>query len=296
MNHPTALLAAYAGGSLTPEEAGTVAGHLAGCDACAAEVAAWETVARAARARASAVAPAPPGLFAAIQARLTGPEALTPYRAPLGNRPVARVALLLLRQPRLIGWPVWTIAAALLVAGTAVAAAAPPGVAGALLASVVPLAAALSVAGACGGTEDPAGELVAASPTPARAVLLARLTVVLAAVFVAAATASVALVGLRGGAATALLAAWLGPMVLLAAVSFALSALWRPGPAVGVALGVWVAQVLASTGVLHHTVAAWVAVVWRTDAPVLVVAAALVAGTLLLAPRVPARAAVRYGR
>jgi uncharacterized membrane protein len=115
-------------------------------------------------------------------------------------------------------------------------------------------------------------------------------------VFVAAATASVALVGLRGGAATALLAAWLGPMVLLAAVSFALSALWRPGPAVGVALGVWVAQVLASTGVLHHTVAAWVAVVWRTDAPVLVVAAALVAGTLLLAPRVPARAAVRYGR
>lgn len=294
MSHPTPLIAAYVGGTLSPAEADLVAAHLAGCDACAAEAAAWEAVAAAARARATAVAPPPPGLFAAVASRLAAPPApAAAYRARVGSRPVVRLARLLLRQPKLIRWPVWLVSAGLLVVGTVAAAAAPAGATGDLMAVVVPLVAAVAVAGACGGAEDPAAELVAASPTSTRAVLLARLTTVLTAIFLASAVASAALSGLRGGVAAGLLAAWLGPMVLLAAITFALSVLWRPNPAITVALTVWVAQLLASSGVLHHAIDEVVAAAWRTSAPVLVVAVALIAGTVAVMPRLPARPVVR---
>lgn len=293
MNHPSELLPGYAGGWLPPDQADAVAAHLAGCAACAAEVAGWGTVARAAQLRAATVAPPPSTLFAAIQARLAAPGR---YAAAIGHRPVVRGLRLLLRQPRLIGWPAWVVSALLLTGGTALAAAAPPGAAGQLLAMVVPLAAASLVAAACGRDTDPAAEILAASPTPLRTVLLARLTLVLAAVFLAAGAASGVLVGVRGGAAAGVLAGWLGPMVLLAAVTFALSVVWRPAPAVWVAVALWAAQLLARLGLLDHHVAALVSAVWSTNVPVLVVAAALIGGAVVLAPWTAARPAVRFGR
>ncbi len=291
MNHPESLLVGYAAGSLPPQQARAVSSHLADCGSCAAEVASWRTVAQAAQLRGARTV-ASPALFASIQAQL----ALGRYQARIGHRPLARALRLLWCQPRLIGWLAWSVAALLLVGGTMLAASAPPGAAGHLLAVVVPFAAALLVAGACGRGADPAAEVLAASPTPVRTILLARLTVVLGAVAVAAGAASVGLAGLRGGVAAALFAAWLGPMALLAAVTFGLAVLWRPAPAVWVAVGLWLMQLLARFGLLDPHLAAVLSAVWSTSVPVLIVAATLIVGSLILAPYSPLQPAVRYGR
>ena len=66
------------------------------------------------------------------------------------------------------------------------------------------------------------------------------------------------------------------------------------GPAVWVAVALWAAQ--ARLGLLDHHVAALVSAVWSTNVPVLVVAAALIGGAVVLAPWTAARPAVRFGR
>ncbi|MEV0134543.1 hypothetical protein AB0H83_39545 [Dactylosporangium sp. NPDC050688] len=163
-----------------------------------------------------------------------------------------------------------------------------------VLAVVVPLAAALAVAGACGGDELP-GELVRATPTSVRTVLLARLTLVLGAVFVAALIGSLVLSVAGAGGPGRLLAAWLGPMVLLSAVSFACSVAWRPAVGLSAALAVWVLRVLLASGSVDGAVGGAAEAMWRTSWPPLVVSAALVGGVLAIAPRLASSRIVRFG-
>src|SRR5690606_6157023 len=142
---------------------------------------------------------------------------------------------------------------------------------------------------ACGGT-DPAGEIVAASPTSVRTILMARLAVGLGIVFGAAAAASLAVALVIRIGPGHLVTAWLGPMALLSAITFALSALLRTGPAVGVATTLWGLRALAGSGLVHDGLAAALAPLWQTTVPTLVVAVVLIAGTVALAPRLrPAR-------
>ncbi|MEO3928791.1 hypothetical protein ABGB07_33765 [Micromonosporaceae bacterium B7E4] len=301
MTHPSDLLAGFAAGTLPDDRAGQVARHVADCPGCAAELTAWRRVAGAVGDRVAAVAPPPSGLLGAVLSRLAPSRDSTPvvprYAAPLGGAAARRAVRILAAQRRLVDRRVWPVAAVVLAAGTALAGWAPPGLSEQVLAIVVPLVAALGVAGACGSGTDEAGELVAASLTGVRAVLLARLTLVLGAIFGAASAASLGLVWFDAGAPVGLFAAWLGPMALLSAVSFALSVLWRPAVGIGVAMGLWVLRLLAGSNALDGTVDRLVEPLWRTSGPLLLVAALLMAGTVVLLPHLPAGVGRRaYGR
>ncbi|MFY1691846.1 zf-HC2 domain-containing protein [Plantactinospora sp. WMMB782] len=301
MTHPSDLLSAFAAGTLPAERADPVARHVADCPGCAAELIAWRRVAGAVGDRVAAVGVPSPGLLDAVLARLVPARGAAPgvprYAAPLGGAAGRRAVRILAAQRRLVDRRVWPVAAVVLAAGTAVAGWAPPGSSEQVLAIVVPLVAALGVAGACGSGTDPAGELVAASRTGVRAVLLARLTLVLGAIFGAASVASLGLAWFDAGAPPGLFAAWLGPMALLSAVSFALSVLWRPAVGIGVAMCLWVLRLLAGSDALDGTVDRLVEPLWRTSGPLLLVAALLMAGTLALLPHLPASLGRRaYGR
>lgn len=295
MSHPTDRLAEYAAGTLPDRAAATVAAHLSRCAVCQQDASAWQRIAEGVR---DQLVPAPTGLFSALRDRLTPPPPRPgtppPYRAVPGGRPVARAVGLLAHQWRLVGWRVWIVAAMVLAAGTAVAgwATAP---AEAVLATVVPLVAALVVAAAC-GDDDPPGELLRATPTSVRTILLARLTLVLGVLFGAAVVGSLGLSLAGAGEPGRLLAAWLGPMVLLSAVSFALASTWRPAAGGSAALALWTLRTLAVSGALDAGVAGVVEAAWRTTWPVLTVAGVLVLGVLALAPRLPQPAPARLGR
>ncbi|MGW0434857.1 zf-HC2 domain-containing protein [Micromonospora sp. NPDC003197] len=295
MSHPTDRLAEYAASTLPDRAAAAVAAHLAQCAACRQDTSAWQRIAEGVR---DQLAPAPTGLFSALRDRLTPPSPRPgtppPYRAVPGTRPVARAVGLLAHQWRLVGWRVWIVAALVLAAGTAVAgwATAP---AEAVLATVVPLVAALVVAAAC-GDDDPSGELLRATPTSVRTILLARLTLVLGVIFGAAMVGSLALSLAGAGEPGRLLAAWLGPMVLLSAVSFALASTWRPAVGGSAALALWTLRALAVSGSLDAELASVIEAAWRTTWPALTVAGALVAGALLLLPRLPPLRTARLGR
>ncbi len=296
MIHPTHHLPAYAAGHLTGDDA--VAAHLATCPACATQARAWHHTATAVQDDTARVAPPAPDLLAAIRRRLTttpdpsGARHVPAYRGDIGTRPLHRALGILTRQRTLIRWPVWTLAAALIAGGAILAALAPTGHAAQVLAMTVPLAAALAVAGACGTDNDPPAELAAALPTPPRVVLLARLTLVLTATVTAGLLATLALSALTpGGGAAGLVTAWFGPLVPLSATSFALSVLYRPSAGVTTALTLWLARALstgqtAATG-LSPAVLRLVDPLWTPGPAVLTAAAALVAATLLLSPRLP---------
>ncbi|AVT35830.1 anti-sigma factor [Plantactinospora sp. BB1] len=294
MTHPADLLTAFAAGTLAADRADQVARHVAQCPGCAAELAAWRRVADAVGDRVAAVAAPPARLRDTLLSRIASARpavdasAVPRYAAPLGGAAARRAARILAAQRRLVDRRIWLVAAVVLAVGTGVAGWAPPGISEQVLAIVVPLVAALGVAGACGSGADPAGELVAASLTGVRAVLLARLTLVLGAIFGASSLASLGLVWVDAGAPPALFAAWLGPMALLSAVSFALSVLWRPAVGIGVAMGLWVLRLLAGSSALDGTVDRLVEPLWRTSGPQLLVAALLIAGTVVLLPHLPA--------
>ncbi|MFF4777813.1 hypothetical protein [Microtetraspora fusca] len=303
MNHPTELLPDYAAGVL-PDPA-AVAAHVEACAECAAEAESWRRVRTAVTERAAAVAPPTPSIFAAIRAGIGSASAgsaarLRPvprYGGALGERPWRRAVGLFARQRTLIRWPVWVVSAAALVLGGVIAARVSSlGLAPHALATVIPLAAAIAVAGACGAEREPVGELLAATPTSPRVVLLARLSLVLGVIVTGGLLVTLALTPLQPVAgALGLVAAWFGPLVPLSALSFALSVLWRPSVGVGAAMTLWLLRMLATTGEIDRAVAAVMEPLWSPGSGILVGAAALVAVTVLLAPRLPRGAAHRAG-
>ncbi|MEV4293346.1 zf-HC2 domain-containing protein [Microbispora rosea] len=302
MNHPTELLPDYAAGVLA--DPAVVEAHVRTCAECAAEAESWGKVRSAVAGRAAAVAAPAPSIFAAIRERIgaAGPSAtarthpipayaVPRYAGEAGRRPWRRALGLLTRQWTLIRWPVWVVSVAALVVGGVVAArVSSAGLAPQVLAAVIPLAAALAVAGACGSDREPVGELVAATPTSPRVVLLARLTLVLGVIGAGSLLVTLALAPLEPVAGLlGLTAAWFGPLVPLSALSFTLSVLWRPSVGVGAATALWLLRLLAMTGALDRAVAAAVERLCTPGAGVLTGAAALVAVAVLLSPRLPHR-------
>ncbi|MEU0564748.1 hypothetical protein ABZ297_05010 [Nonomuraea sp. NPDC005983] len=155
----------------------------------------------------------------------------------------------------------------------------------AVLSLGAPLVAGVGVAGLYGPERDRAFEVVAVTPTSPRVLLLARVTLVFG-YDLALALLTSAVLAVAGGPATGvatLVAAWLGPMALLAGLSLLLSVCWHPGGATGVALAVW--SVLA----LSHTdlpIPPEVQLIWSSGPLTLGLAGLLTAAAIALAGRV----------
>jgi hypothetical protein len=280
MTHPTDRLAECAADAIAPE----VSAHLSGCVTCRTELAAWQRLRDAERA--DSVIVADPALFTGVLSRIRGSS---PGRVPRyvpadpSRRLLPLLGQLLAHQGRLIRRPVWILAALALAGGAIVAALAPAGRAGDLFGLVVPPVAALVVAvgAADSGTAD---ELIRATPTSPRTVLLARLTLLLGGTVGAGLLATLLLSTRAQLTAPDLLLAWFGPLVPLSALSLAVAVVWRPAGGMGLAMAIWMLKLLARPGLLDERVAGAVAAVWQPALPTVLAAVGLAALVVLAAP------------
>ncbi|WP_030912751.1 hypothetical protein [Streptosporangium amethystogenes] len=169
--------------------------------------------------------------------------------APATPRPYRAWALLAM-EARLLHPAIW-LASALVMAISVGFVMAKGGYGEFLLTLAAPLIAMAGVAASYGPEHDDAFELVAATPTSPRVILLARLTLVFGYDLALALLASAALALFPLNSApwglVPLITTWLGPMAMLAALSLLLSVCWNPSGATSVGLAVWTLYALTTT-------------------------------------------------
>lgn len=271
--HQPPPLAALAAGTLPPDESERAAVHVAACRACAAELADWRAL-RGALAGSATASPRPVSLEAV---RL---------RVAAGRRPAAavRFGTLLRAEAPVVRRRIWAASVLVLLLGFPVTLFGVRG--GSLLALVAPAVAAASVGFVYGPAADPPLELALSTPTSPRLVLLARLTLVFGFDLLVGLVASalVAAAGQAPGGLEALVLRWLGPMLMLSALSLCVSLRAGPTTGIGVALGLWAGLLALGPG-LDGAVGAAATLLQQTNV-VTVGAAVLLGGALLaLLPR-----------
>ena len=146
-----------------------------------------------------------------------------------------------------------------------------------LLSLVAPLLAVAGVAAVYGPESDPAFEVLAITPTSPRLVLLVRVTLVFGYDLVLSLAASVlAPLVAPDVRLVGLVAAWLGPMTLLLAVSLVLAMWIGPGWSMAVAGALWALRVVTVSipGLAEGWLGAGMRLVWATS-PSTVAAAVL---------------------
>ena len=223
--------------------------HLDICPACRSELADWERLAAAVRAGVSARRLSLPPLSPLVTANL-GPG--SPRAAHLPGRLRSAWSLIWVQRLALAGTgalPAGLLAVLLGLLGvwllrdrSAVWIALPFFLLAPLLSSLA--AAVLQMLEA-----DQAYEIVSAAPTPPAELLFARLTLALGVLCVLLAAGSLAasvLLAPYGSLrlAWSLIAAWLGPLLLLSALATLLSSIWGTFPACAVCLSLWAAVLL----------------------------------------------------
>jgi len=105
--------------------------------------------------------------------------------------------------------------------------------------TAIPIAGAVVVAFLYRIEDDPALELISALPTAPGTLIFARLTLALGTLALLALAGSLVVAGFGGNSPLGLVTTWLGPMLLLSALTTLLSVAWRPQMAAGVSLMLW---------------------------------------------------------
>ena len=287
--HPNIVeaLPAYINGTLVPDERRLVSAHLSACDACRTELASWRAIGTTSRAVSSRVPDPPEDLMERVWTRIGEEE--TP--AVSGSGRLSLGLQLLAGQVALVRREIWVASAATMALGCLVAlltAGASAG--GVVLAVFAPMIAAVGVAFIYGPENDPSLEVALSTPTPPRAVLLARLTLIYGYDLALAFAATVVLALANGGAGLlALVSLWIGPMLFLSALALFLSLLFNPAVATLVALGLWAARLAAysyaARGMVPSSEMRLLESFWQSTPLLLPLAVLLLALALIYAPR-----------
>ncbi|MDA0563596.1 hypothetical protein LG943_04515 [Streptomonospora sp. S1-112] len=268
--------------------------HLVRCARCRRRVAAASALRGAAAALDAENAPAAvPSFDALVLPELHRPAAdPAPVAAWSASASWRLTAALVWRQARLVPRSLWPLTALGFVLLLAAAWRAEP-IAEPLLGPGVTLLLTAGVLAVCEPRRDPRSELLHSLPVPPVAVWLCRLALVVAVDLAAALVLTAAVGRVAEGAADApqLVASWLGPALLTAALA-AFGAVWQ-SPAAGAVLGGcgWViGAVVAVGGVLPvpGRFTAVLAAVWTTNAGTLA-ASLLLIGCAALLTGYPAR-------
>jgi hypothetical protein len=283
--HPNDELVGYAAGTLPAGTRQRVGDHLVGCAGCRAELAGWSAVAGAVHAGAEP-APAATDLVAGALRR-AALEPAVEVDEESRWRGWGFWGRFVRAQGRLVGRAVWVVSALVMVAWVGVAALRGSQVPdsdwlGTGFALVTPIVAAAGVAAVCGPARQPAFEYEAATRTSPRLVLLVRCGLVFCYDALLAVACS-AVAGAVHGGVLQLLAAWFGPMGLLAAVSLALAVRFGPNLAVAGAVALWCVRVLA--GANGSQFAGAIDRLWSTNLLTGLITVALVAVALWLVGR-----------
>jgi hypothetical protein len=231
--------------------------------------------------------PPPDAVATMLRHAATEPEPIRRRRGQL-----AFAAQLLTAQMRLIRVSVWLASALTMAFGVlALLPLHQGGLPESVLAMIAPFVAAAGIAGVCGPERDPGFELMAATVTSPRTVLVARVALVFAYDLVLAFAASLALVamGLDTSGLGALIGAWLGPMALLSSLCLLLAVAAGTTAAITVGLSLWVARLLVPSLALDTRwlvpVANVVKLLWATNFVSVPVAVALLAASVVLLGR-----------
>ncbi|MDT0301348.1 hypothetical protein [Streptomonospora wellingtoniae] len=295
------ILAAARSESMRPGAGTGAAQHLADCSYCRRRVAAAAALRDAVGAVEAEEVPGPGPAVPSFDEvvlpalrRSTRPEReLAAGAAPSGPASWRLTAALVLRQARLVPHALWPLTALGFAVLLVLAWRSGP-YPGLLLGPGVTLLVTMGVLAVCEPRRDPRRELLYAMPVPPVAVWLARLALVVGVDLIAAAALSAALARLPGGGADAagLVAVWLGPALLTAALAV-FGSVWQ-SPMAGAVLGGcgWLTGVAAAAGHLLPAPGALLgaaATVWTTNAGTLAAALLLVAAAAVLVTR-PGRA------
>lgn len=263
--------------------------HVLTCTTCTSRMHQWSAIRNAAVAATPAPGPVPEAVIAGALGRVTHSR----DDAAHTRRTLRWSAQLLRSQVPLVRSSLAAATAVMVVLGVVVLLATPHRHLALVLELFAPLAAAAALSMIWGPESDPSIELVVTTGTSPRNVLLARLVLVsaydIALGLIATAITLVTATDLGFGN---LVAVWLGPMLLLSAVSLAVSVLTRPLVGITVSLGLWAARLLSSPdiapiGRLHPFSVAQAQAVrtaWSTTIPVVAGAVVVLAVALAVAP------------
>lgn len=266
--------------------------HSMACRTCAARVQGWAVIQRGAVAIGGVEADVPTAVLVGALARITAISG-RPTRVP-ARRGMRWGWQLMRAQVPLVRRSLGAATTLMLLLGVIVLLSRSGGRGGELLSLVAPVAAAVGLSLISGPEIDPSLELTVSTGTSPRVVLLARLVLVFGYDLVLGLAATgLTLLSTTGPAFSALVLGWLGPMLLLSSLSFALAVLTRPAVGLGVALALWAARVLAGagdgtlvrSGVLSTDQIHAIREAWVTSVPLVLAAAVVLAFTLCVVPR-----------
>src|SRR5579883_509237 len=226
--HIVDILPAYVNGRLEPQETHSVQEHLSRCAMCRAELAIWEAIQSGTRV---AVTSLPLPSAAVLEQALATIDAQStrvgwPQTVQNGLR---HLWLVLTRQVALIHRSIWLVTPLVILFGCLLSILGPARTVSGLQSAQLILSLFITVVGAAGvafiyGAEHDTGfELMLATPTSTRMVMLSRMALVLGYNIALSALASAFVTFVLGGSFWEVIQLWLGPLFLLASVSLLLS-------------------------------------------------------------------------
>lgn len=291
--HISTLLPAYLNGTLDAASAERVRVHLETCGDCRRELAVWEAVSGATQ-LASASAPAPsPMLMNAVWVKIDAQEKAAAQQKSL-KRAAYHLWLVFARQVPLIHKSIWiasilvnVLMCALVFLGRAGARHNLHNVEG-VLAFFTTVAAAAGVAFMYQAEHDAGYEIVLSTPTSIRIVMICRMALVVGYNMALAALTSATIAIALGGTLWDFMHLWLGPMLLLASISLAVSVIFGSVVSLAISLVLEVMQAIITSLEKTTPVVHFLSVNLLQTTPVaLFIALLLIVFAVYYAPRQP---------
>lgn len=294
--HVLGLLPAYVNGTLEQQSADQVHTHLLQCETCQQEYASWEAFKDAAQFAVSS-APVPSmNIMSQVWAKIDAtPQKVSPLQWFL-NHILLHFWLILKAQVRIIHRSIWLASAlVILFSGVLASIALSTSLAHnhwqsvALFLSLVTTVTAASGAAFIFGPENDAGlELMLATPTSIRFVMLSRMALVVGYNFALSATVSAAIALAFGGSLWGIMQLWLGPMLLLSSITLALSLLIGSWLAMLVSFILEMIQALPLSMTQHLPMLQMAnPTTWQTNPTILLLAVLFILFAVLYAPQQP---------
>jgi hypothetical protein len=294
-DHVTDVLPEYVNGRLDQTNTDRVREHLQDCEACQLELSSWEAI-RGASQFAMASAPLPSAqILDQVWTKIDAPAAqeVAAYRRSVGDM-LSHFWLVFRKQIGIIHKSIWIVSAMVMIFGCILVLFAISGDHSHIRDAQLLLALFASVIGASGvafiyGAENDAGfELTLSTPTSIRIVMLCRMILVVGYNLLLSAVASTVLALSYGGGPWEIIQLWLGPMLLLASISLALSLM------VGSAIALLFSLILEATQALPPYMEKGLIglqlarpELWQTNPTILLLAVLFLVFAIFYAPRQP---------